>query len=371
MNILVFSWRDPKHPLAGGAEQSMHQHMKGWVQAGHNVTLFSSKINGLPYTENIDGVEIVRQGNQYIGVQVCAFFYYLKNKNRFDFVVDQFHGIPFFTTLYINKPKLAVLQEVTKEVWFKNPLFPPLNYLIGLIGFITEPLVFLFYRNCKFMVGSNSARSDLINFGIKEVNVEVVPHGVILPKKIPDHKNTNPKMITYFGPLTADKGIMDAVKTFNILNKTGKYKFCVIGRPETDSYYKKVMDTIKEFGLINKIEFWKRPTDQEKYEILSRSFLFVHPSIREGWGLVAIEANVVGTPVIAYPSQGLIDSVKDGVSGILTKSKSPEQLVIEIEKLAKDKKRYNKLSIGAKKWASKFSYEESAKLSLKLIEDLV
>jgi len=34
MNILVFSWRDPKHPTAGGAEQVMHEHMKGWIAAG-------------------------------------------------------------------------------------------------------------------------------------------------------------------------------------------------------------------------------------------------------------------------------------------------------------------------------------------------
>ena len=101
MNILVFSWRDPKHPLAGGAEQSMHEHMKGWVQAGHKVTLFSSRVSRLPNTENIDGIEIIRQGNQYIGVQILGFLYYVKNKDSFDFVVDQFHGIPFFTPFYV------------------------------------------------------------------------------------------------------------------------------------------------------------------------------------------------------------------------------------------------------------------------------
>jgi len=49
MNILVFSWRDPKHPLAGGAEQVMHEHMKGWVGAGHKVTLFTSHFSGGRY----------------------------------------------------------------------------------------------------------------------------------------------------------------------------------------------------------------------------------------------------------------------------------------------------------------------------------
>lgn len=371
MHILVFSWRDPKHPLAGGAEQSMHEHMKGWVCAGHKVTLFSSKLTGFPANEDIDGVEVIRQGNQYLGVQIKAFLYYLKNKNNFDLIIDQFHGIPFFTPLYVKKPILAVLQEVAKEVWFRNPFIFPINIIVGLIGYILEPVIFLFYKNTKFMVGSNSAKEDLIKFGIKDKNITVVPHGIILPKKIPEHKVTNPKVITYFGPLTADKGIMDALKTFSIINLLGNYKFYIIGRPETDSYYKKVIQEVNKYNLKGKITFYKRPNDEEKFEILSKSYLLINPSIREGWGLVNIEANAVGTPVVAYPSQGLVDSVKDGLSGIIIKEKTPNCLASEISKLVSDDRKYQKLSEGAKKWAGNFSWEKSRKLSLKLINGLV
>ena len=333
MNILVFSWRDPKHPLAGGAEQSMHEHMKGWVEAGHNVTLFSSKNNNLNREEILDNVKIIRDGNQYLGVQINAFFYYFKNKNNIDFVVDQFHGIPFFTPLYSSKPKLAVLQEVTKEVWFKNPLKFPLNLIIGFLGYISEPLIFLFYKNTNFMVGSNSARKDLIKFGIKVENVTIVPHGVILPEIIPDHKITKDKVITFLGTLSEDKGIHDALKTFKILNKTGNYEFWVIGKYETKSYFDKIKSEVQEI----KVKFWGRVNEEQKFDLLSKTFLLINPSIREGWGLVNIEANVVGTPVVAYPSQGLVDSVKDGVSGVLTKNSTPENMAQEIEKLVIDK----------------------------------
>jgi len=161
-----------------------------------------------------------------------------------------------------------------------------------------------------------------------------------------------------------------AEEAFNILTKIGAYGFCIIGRPETDSYYQKVLREIKRFNLQSKIEFYKRPTDEEKFEILSKSYLFINPSIREGWGLVNIEANVVGTPVIAYPSQGLVDSVCDNLSGVLTKNSTPENIAEEIEKLVRDKVKYQRLSIGAKKWASKFSWEKSRKLSLDLIHKI-
>ena len=88
MNILVFSWRDPKHPLAGGAEQVMHEHMKGWIRAGHSVTLFSSKVSDLKNEEEIDRVKIIRKGNQYLGVQIEAFLFYRKNRKTYDLVVD-------------------------------------------------------------------------------------------------------------------------------------------------------------------------------------------------------------------------------------------------------------------------------------------
>lgn len=367
MNILVFSWRDPKHPLAGGAEQSMHEHMKGWVNAGHNVTLYTSYINNLLKEEIIDGIKIVRRGYQYLGVQITGFFYYLKNKNKFDFVVDQFHGIPFFTPIYVSKPKLAVLQEVTKEVWFKNPLVFPLNLIVGFLGFITEPFIFLFYRNCKFMVGSNSAKEDLIKFGIKNKNITVVSHGIILPKMIPEHKMTNPKIITFFGRMTPDKGVVDALKTFAILNKTGSYKFFIAGTVESRDYYTMLKNKAEELGLKSNLAFWERPTDKEKFELFAKTYLFINPSIREGWGLVNIEANIVGTPVIAYPSQGLVDSVKHGQSGILTKENTPEALVKEVVRLTKNDSEYKKLSKGAIDWANNFKWENSRKLSLNLI----
>src|SRR5258708_25820736 len=110
MNILVFSWRDPMHPLAGGAEQVDHEHHKGWIEAGHKVTLFSSMFKGAKKEQEIDGVKIIRKGNQYTAFISAFFWYMFLDQVKFDFVVDEFHGWPFFTPLYIRKPKIAVIQ---------------------------------------------------------------------------------------------------------------------------------------------------------------------------------------------------------------------------------------------------------------------
>lgn len=370
MNILVFSWRDPKHPLAGGAEQVMHEHMKGWIKAGHKITLFSSTIKGLEKEEVLDGVRIIRAGYQYLGVQIYGFFYYLSHKPEYDFVVDQFHGLPFLTPLYVSTRKLAVIQETARKVWFLNPFPWPINWLIGFLGYIGEPFIFLLYRSSKFMTGSESAKKDVSKLGrIPEKNITVIPHGVIVDKtKLGKKRKT--KTITFLGVLSKDKGIEDALRCFSILSRKNNYDFGVIGKPETEEYFERVKNLVKKLGLQGRVKFWGFVNQQKKFELLSKSHFLINPSVHEGWGLVNIEANSVGTPVIAYNVSGSIDSVKNLVSGILCDKNTPEELAKNVERILSDQITYTKLVKGSLSWSRNFSWRRSTKLSLNLIESI-
>ena len=366
MNILVFSWRDHKHPQAGGAEQVMKEHMKGWVKGGHNVTLFSSRFIGCQKHENSEGMEIFHGGDQYIGVKINAFRFWLKNHKKFDLVVDQFHGIPFFTPFYIRKPKLAVLQELAKEVWFLSGFPFPLNYLIGIVGYIVEPFIFIFYKKVLFMVGSQSARIDLEKVGIPGKNITVVPHGVIIKKlkKLPAKEKI--KTVIFLGALTKDKGIEDALKAFSYLAKLGNYNFWVIGKGGKE-YERYLLNLAKELGIKSKIKFWGFVSEVKKFKLLARAHVLINPSVREGWGLVNIEANAFGVPVVAYNSAGLIDSVKDGISGLIVKKNNPKELAKTVIDILTDVKCYRELREGAISWSGRFSWDTSREESLNLI----
>ncbi|MBI4058821.1 glycosyltransferase family 4 protein [Candidatus Microgenomates bacterium] len=366
MNILVFSWRDPKHPLAGGAEQVMHQHMKGWIKAGYQVMLFSSRFPNSQPEEYIGGVKIIRGGYQYLGVQIAGFYYYLKNKSNFDFIVDQFHGLPFFTPLYVRKPKLAVIQETARKVWFLNPLPRPLNWVIGLLGYWVEPFIFLIYKKTPFMTGSESAKADVIKMGIPPKNIAVIPHGVITTKLKVKSTKLKVKTVVYLGILSKDKGIEDAIKCFSLLPPT--WQFWVIGKPETAKYFNQLKRLVNKLNLSKKIKFWGYVTQAKKFTLLSRSHILVNPSVHEGWGLVNIEANSVGTPVVAYKSQGIIDSIEEGVSGILCSQNSPENLASNIVDLLANQKEYQKLQQGALRWSKNFDWNKSRQQSLQLVK---
>ncbi|MBI3397449.1 glycosyltransferase family 4 protein [Candidatus Woesebacteria bacterium] len=372
MNILVFSWRDPKHPLAGGAEQVMHEHMKGWIAGGHAVTLFSSRFKNSSKEEYLNGVKIVRGGYQYLGVQFAGFVYYLKNKTNFNLIVDQFHGIPFFTPLYVRKPVLAVIQEPAREVWWTNPLRFPINKIVGFIGYFGEPFLFLiFYRNTIFMTGSFSAKEELIKLGVKRNHINIIPHGVLVTNLKKKYVKEKKFTVTFLGMISKDKGADEAIKCFSILKTKGVFNFWVIGRPETQDYYNKMLRLVDECSLRKDIKFWGFVDQDKKFELLARSHVLINPSIREGWGLVNIEANSVGTPVVAYRSPGLVDSVKNDISGVITGTKTPESLANNIIKLLKDKERYEKLVVGSKRWSQNYSWNSSCKKSLKLIESFI
>src|SRR5690606_4353049 len=102
----------------------------------------------------------------------------------------------------------------------------------------------------------------------------------------------------------------DSITTFSLLNKTGNYKFWVVGKgaPSYQSYLQKLS---KDLGLENKIKFFGFVSNRKKFELLARAHVMVNPSLLEGFGLVNIEANAVGTPVVGYTSRGLVDSIKN------------------------------------------------------------
>lgn len=371
MNILLFSWRGPGHPNAGGAEISTHEHAKGWVRCGNEVTLFTSAYLGAKKEAVLDGVKIIRKGRQVFGVQLEALKWYLFGDHpKFDLVVDQFHGIPFFTPLYVRVKKLGFIHEVAREVWKLNPWPKPMFFIPAVLGTLIEPLIFKFlYRKISFMTVSESTKQDLISWGIPKANITVVHNGVSVPEiKIPP-KETK-KTLIYLGSLSKDKGIEDALRVFSLLNKRGDFQFWVVGKSDP-RYLDLLKKQVKKLGLERKVKFWGFISEEKKYKLLARAHVLVNPSIREGWGLVVIEAASMGTPTVAFDVPGLRDSIVDGKTGVLDKRGTIETMTKEIIDLINNSERYQKMQDEAFKWSKNFSWQDSSKKSLDLLHSIV
>lgn len=369
MNILIFSWRGPGHPNAGGAEISTHEHAKGWVQAGHSVTLFTSYYKGAKRQEEIDGVEIIRSGSQFLGVHWEAFKWYLFGSHeKFDIVIDQFHGIPFFTPLYVRSKKLAFIHEVAKEVWFLNEFSFPLNLVAPFLGKPLEPLIFKLYQGVNFMTVSESTKADLIGWGVHNTDVTVIYNGIDQPD-IKEVSKEKTKTIIFLGALAKDKGIEKALEIFSLLQKNCKdnIHFWVVGKghPKYEAFLKEKSGVL---GL-RSIKFWGYVSNKQKFNLLARAHILINTSFREGWGLVVLEAASVGTPTVAFNVPGLRDSILNGKTGILCDNAA--QMVFEIESLLNDEGKLHKVSKNAISWSKNFSWDKATRASLNLIKKLV
>jgi D-inositol-3-phosphate glycosyltransferase len=98
--------------------------------------------------------------------------------------------------------------------------------------------------------------------------------------------------------------------------------------------------------------------------------LVIVPSYSESFGLVALEAQACGTPVVATAVGGLRTAVADGISGVLVDGHNPKAWSSVIARLLQEPQRRVLLSMGAIEHASHFGWDATARGTLD-IYDLV
>lgn len=104
----------------------------------------------------------------------------------------------------------------------------------------------------------------------------------------------------------------------------------------------------------SKVEFLGEVTDEEKFELMANAKAFVFSSYDEDFGITPVESMGVGTPVIAFKSGGVKETVTEGVSGMFYEKNTPEELNNAIKRFEKTKFE----AVKVKKSAEKFSAKE-------------
>jgi D-inositol-3-phosphate glycosyltransferase len=95
------------------------------------------------------------------------------------------------------------------------------------------------------------------------------------------------------------------------------------------------------------------------------------PSYSESFGLVALEAQACGTPVVATAVGGLRTAVSDGISGSLVDGHDPKAWASVINRLLVEPQRRISLSLGAIEHASKFGWERTARGTLDVYDQVI
>jgi D-inositol-3-phosphate glycosyltransferase len=110
-------------------------------------------------------------------------------------------------------------------------------------------------------------------------------------------------------------------------------------------------------GIADLVHFFAPQPPDRLAEHYRAADVTVVPSHNESFGLVALEAQACGTPVVAAAVGGLPTAVRDGVSGVLVEGHDPREYAAAVRAVLA---RRELLSAGARRHAARFSWDRTA-----------
>ncbi len=369
MKILWLSWKDITNPASGGAEISGEEHAKAWTKAGHTVHWVSINYPGGQRFVDKDDIEYEHLGRLWMWyLALIHLLFFIKWitvwRSTYDLVVDEIHGPPLLTPLYVKKPKIVIVHEVAGEIWKKTIPFP----LSWLMQHVVEPAFFLAYKNVPIIAGASTTVKDLINIGVPSKNIHLIPYGVTLPElKIEHPKEATPTLV-FLSQLRPMKGFDRVYESFKKIQKQiPEVRLWVVG-DDSLPYAQQLKQKILNEEKNNSVHFWGKVTQEKKFELLKRAHLLVHGSYKEGWGLVVIEANAVGTPAVVFDASGLRDSIQNNLTGII--SSGTDNFVTNVVEILQEFDQYSQMQKNAVVWSKQFSWKNSTDQSLALLKTI-
>jgi D-inositol-3-phosphate glycosyltransferase len=123
-------------------------------------------------------------------------------------------------------------------------------------------------------------------------------------------------------------------------------------------------DLADALGLSDVVRFVPPVHRDELADWYAAATLVCVPSYNESFGLVAVEAQAVGTPVVAAAVGGLTTAVADGISGVLVDGHDPEDYARVFERIIDSPGLRAALSVGAVAQAADFSWDSTADATL-------
>ncbi len=179
------------------------------------------------------------------------------------------------------------------------------------------------------------------------------------------------KMITFVGRIQPHKGPEVLVRAVaELLSHSpflrAKLALVIIGGASgAGSHEPERLKALAKFLGVDDVIHFMPPIAREDLPNWYRaSDLVAVPSYSESFGLVALEAQACGTPVIATAVGGLRTAVSDGISGSLVDGHDPKAWSAVILRLLSDPARLIGLSIGATSHAAKFGWGATARHTL-------
>lgn len=348
MRILILNWRDLKNPSAGGAELAVDNIARELHKNGHKITIFTSAFDGCKKEENLGYARIVREGSMHT-VYLRASSYYRRHKDEFDAIIESVSAVPFFTPLYAKNKKLVIIpHHLVRDVIFKER-----GTIKGAPAYLAESIIPSVYKTTNFVVPSKYVKSEFVKFGVKSDNITVSYFNAVHPDFKPAKlkKTKKPTLITVTR-LMKYKRVDMLLEILKDIREKIDVDMIVIGSGKERNNLK---EQAKRLGIEKNVKFTGHIKEEQKAELLAKSWVFVTASEREGFGISALEAEMCGTPVVAFDNGGLKEAIKHNYSGFIIKGADKKAFENAIISLLTNGKLRNKLSANSITYGNSFN----------------
>jgi len=363
MRVLVFSPRSMNCSRAGGAERYLHEMLSRIKEVEFLVVSSSDKsvINAPNYSERV-----VSRNEVLFPISSLRYGRFIRS---FDVIVENVSKFPILWPLLLSKllskPFLAVVHHVHGKTLFKE-LPPP----IALAFFIYEKFSLKLYSLLGALVVtvSTSTKKELLRLGFLEHKVFVVTPGLDLRVVASCHAlKANEPVIVYVGRVKRYKRLSHIIKAMAIVKQKVPGAKCVIAGKGDGDVYEELRRLSERLKLEEGVDLRGEVRDEEKFDLMRRAWVYVIPSMKEGFGISSLEAQACGTPVVGYEIPGLVDCVKNGVTGLLVPDGDYEALAEAITLLLLGEGLRSEMSKNAMLWSRNFDWDVSAKKFLTLL----
>jgi glycosyltransferase involved in cell wall biosynthesis len=357
------NWQDRENPQAGGAETHLHEIFGRIAAKGERVTLLCSGFPGAPPHTKLDGIEVHRVGERHtFPLHARRYFQRSLRPAGFDVIVEDLNKVTLFTPRWSDTPVVLLVHHLFGGIAFQEASLP-----IAALTWVLELPVPREFKRVPVIAVSESTADDLVRRGFDRSRIHVIPNAVDLQALRPDPSGSRvpDPTVLFIGRLKRYKSVNLVIDAVATIRADGvPVKLLIAGKGDRRA---KLEAQAQRLRLEDSVRFLGFVSEAEKVELLSRSWVHVLASPKEGWGIANLEAAACGTPTVASDSPGLRDSVLNGRTGYLVPHGDVPALAARIRELLVNPAERDRMGREARAFAETFSWDSSAEQVLEVL----
>ena len=319
-----------------------------------------------------------------------------------------------FISLNIFEPELNVEDKEVFLQEFKNELeefvdlksFDLIHAHYWLSGLIAKeisnefdiPFVFTSHSLGVFLDGYNKERvdcekivmtsSDLVTassefenmliadtYKVDENKIKKIIPGVDRKIFSPDFSVKRENIFLSIGRIQEQKGQLQTLEFLNNFRKiVNDFRCIFIGGPSGkhgSEYLEELKQTVNDLNLDKHVQFLNNLPQTKIVELLNKAKLLIHTSQFETFGLVAIEANAMGVPVLSINNGSLMEIIENNKNGYLSENLIDKNVNNFVDSLLNENKKFEEVSLLCIEKSKKYDWENTSEILQNFYTELV